>query len=62
VRLVISVEYKEKKVSKAGKPYTITHVMLDDGMMAEFFGDEARVGDQVEVFFHYGKIKCRFTP
>lgn len=62
MRTVISVEYKEQKISKVGKPYTITHIMVSDGTVAEFYGDEVRVGDSVEVFLHWGKIKARFTP
>lgn len=62
MRSVISIEYKEEKLSKAKKRYTITHVLLDDGTEAEYFGSDVKVDDSVECFFHFGKVKCRHTP
>lgn len=50
----------ERRTNKTtGKPYKRTTALLDDGTEAIGFGDEFRVGSQVEVFFHYGVVKMR---
>lgn len=54
---IIFVEYVASHVSKRGQPYKITHAVLDDGTEAEGFGNDFKVGDKVEVFFDWGKIK-----
>lgn len=62
MRRVIEIEYIDEKISKAGESYFITTVLLDDGSEAEYWGRDLRMEDEVEVFFHYGKIKCRKSP
>lgn len=59
MRKVIEILYIDKKVSKSGRRYAITTALLDDGTEAEYFGEGLRMQDEVEVFFHYGKVKCR---
>ena len=59
MRTIITIEGKEIRKAKDDTLYTITTVMTDDGTIAEFYGDDIHVGDQVEVFFHWGKVKCR---
>lgn len=62
MREVISVQYVEDRVSKDKKPYKITHVLMDDGTEAEYWGDDVKRGDMLEVFFHFNKVKARKTP
>lgn len=54
---IISVEYVASHISKRGKAYQITHAILDDGTEAEGWGEDYKIGDKVEVFFDWGKIK-----
>lgn len=52
--------YIDERINKkTDKPYFITTALIDDGSEAEFFGEGLRIGDEVEVFYHFGKIKCR---
>jgi len=59
MREIISIDHIEKKVSKKGVKYAITHALLDDGTEAAGYGLDFKVGDKVEVFFHWGIIKMR---
>lgn len=64
IREVIEIFHTENKVSKVGRKYKITHVLMDDGMEAEYFGNDVKQGDLLEVFFdnQHGKVKARKTP
>jgi hypothetical protein len=48
-------------MSEAGKEYSVTTAQMDDGQIAEGYGVNFVVGDEVEVFFHekYNKIKMQ---
>jgi hypothetical protein len=59
MREVIKIIGTTGRTSKEGKPYNITHLQVDDGTEAEFYGTDVEVGDKVEVFLHYGKIKAQ---
>lgn len=66
MRKVIKITGVEHKVSKAGRPYDITHLVVDDGEECELWGTDVRVGDEVMVFYDHDKIKAekrfaRFT-
>lgn len=58
MREVIEIFGTEDKVSKDGKKYKITHLLVDDGSECELFGDDIKQGDLVMIFFHKGKIKA----
>jgi len=49
----------ERKTSKKGDEYHLTHALLDDGTEAIGYGTDFVPTDKVEVFFHYNKIKMR---
>lgn len=59
MRKVIRIIGSEGKTDTKDKPYFITHLLLDDGTEARYFGNDVEVGDEVEVFLHYGQIKAR---
>lgn len=59
MKKIISIENIEKKQSKDGRPYIITHALLEDGTEVEGFGADFKLGDNVEVFFHWERIKMR---
>lgn len=59
MRTVISIQHIEPRTDKDGKPYWRTHLLLDDGGEAIYWGKDIEVGDLVEVFFHKGMIKAR---
>ena len=60
MRQVIRILGQEKRF-KDDKPYVLTWVTVDDGTECEFYGDDISIGDMVEVFFHWNKIKCRHS-
>ncbi len=62
MREVIEIFGTEDKVSKDGKKYKITHLLVDDGSECELFGDDIKQGDLVEVFWHFNKVKARKKP
>lgn len=59
MRRIIEIQHVEKKVSKKGNKYAITHALLDDGTEAQGYGLDFKVDDEVEVFFHYERVKMR---
>lgn len=59
MRRVISVDYREQRFDQKGRPFTRTYLTTDDGSEAVYFGTDVEVGDEVEVFFHYGVTKAR---
>lgn len=59
MRRVISVNHIEKKHSNTtGEVYYKTHVTVDDGTEAQYFGRDIEVGDMVMIAFHKGQIKA----
>lgn len=59
MRTVIEIQHIEPRTDKAGKPYFRTHVLLDTGEEAIYWGKDISVGDLVEVFFHKSMIKAK---
>lgn len=61
MRLILKIINKSKRTSREGKVYSVTTAQMDDGQIAEGFGTNFEVGDEVQVFFHekFGKIKMR---
>lgn len=57
---IIGVERKKliKSAPKA-QDYWKTYALLDDGTEAIGYGKNYKVGDEVEVFFHWGQIKMQ---
>lgn len=62
MRKVIEIIGVEHRVSKASKHYAVTHVLVDDGTECQVYGTNIAVGDEVEVYFHYNKVKARKKP
>lgn len=59
MRKVLEIQGMEhRKVIKTGKRYTITHLLLDDGTEATFYGTNIDIGDNVMVAYHRGNIKA----
>lgn len=58
MKKIIRVIGTEDRTSKAGDDYHITHVLCEDGTECEYFGKDIRVGDEVMIFFHKGKVKA----
>ena len=58
MRKVIEIQHIEPRTDKQGQPYTRTHVLLDDGTEAIFWGTDIAVDNLVEVAFHKGMIKA----
>lgn len=61
MRLILKIINKSKRTSKEGTVYSVTTAQMDDGQIAEGFGTNFEVGDEVEVFHHakYDKVKMR---
>lgn len=59
MRTILKILYIEKRADKNDKPYARTTALLDDGTEATGFGNRFKVGDKVEVFYHYGTVKMR---
>lgn len=59
MRRVIEIQHIEPRTDTNGKPYWRTHVLLDTGEEAIYWGKDIEVGDSVEVFLHKGMIKCK---
>lgn len=59
MRTIIEIQRVDTNVSRKGNQYFITHALLDDGGECEGFGKDFKVGDEVEVFLHRGKIKMQ---
>lgn len=59
MRTIVKIYGVEKRQSKAGAQYFITHCLTDVGDECEYYGNDLKLNDSVEVFFHYNKVKCR---
>lgn len=62
MRTIIEIEGVEEKVDTKGNTYWLTYAILDDGEEVIGYGKDFDLGDKVEVFFHFGKIKMRKRP
>lgn len=58
VRRVIEIQHIEPRTDTKGKPYFRTHVLLDDGTEAVYWGTDIAVDNLVEVAFHKSMIKA----
>lgn len=58
MRKVIEIQHIEPRTDKDGKPYWRTHLLLDDGGEAIYWGKDIEVGAHVMVAFHKGMIKA----
>jgi hypothetical protein len=61
MRIIIKVIDRSKRMSEAGKEYSVTTAQLDDGSIVEGYGINYVVGDEVESFYHekYDKHKMQ---
>lgn len=60
MRTIIRIEHIESKRAKMSrKLYWRTYAVLDDGTEAIGYGKGFDLGDEVEVFFHWGQVKMR---
>jgi hypothetical protein len=59
MRRVIEIIGTEKRVSKQNEAYLVTYVLVDDGTEASVYGSDVAIGDELEIFYHFGKIKGR---
>lgn len=59
MRRVIQINHIEKRSKKSdGSIYYRTHVLLDDGTEAVYWGRDIEVNTSVMVAFHKGMIKA----
>lgn len=49
----------ERKISAGKVEYTLTHIIADDGSEGTGFGEDYKVGQEVEHFMHKGNLKFR---
>ena len=59
MRKVIAITHVEHLMSARKEKYAITHVLLEDGTEARFYGTNVKVGDSLEVFYSHGRIGCQ---
>lgn len=59
MRKIISIEHVEERISLHKRKYHRTHAVLDDGTEAVGFGKDFKIGDSVEVFYHFHTVKMR---
>lgn len=59
MRKIIEITFVEKRTSKDKKPYSRTHALLDDGTGATGYGEDFKINDEVEVFFHRETVKMQ---
>lgn len=58
MRRVIEIQHIEPRTDTKGKPYWRTHLLLDDGTEAIYWGKDIEVGAHVMVALHKGMIKA----
>jgi len=63
MRKVIKILYTEKRNHQAGD-YHRTHIVVDDGQVAVYYGNDVKLGDELEVFYDpkWDVVKARKTP
>lgn len=59
MKTILKIVAVDKRVSKGGEAYAITHVILNDGLEGEFFGTDIQEGDRVRTFYDYKYDKVK---
>lgn len=58
-KIIEIVGVEMRRAAMSNKEYWRTHAILEDGTECVGFSKDFKVGDEVEVFFHYGQVKMR---